>query len=58
MVSTSSRLNAVTSLNFPKRGSANHGGISRATTLVLMARAQGRASWYDVSAIGATCPAR
>ena len=40
--------------NSPNRGSANHGGISRATTFALMARAQGRASRYDSSDIGAT----
>ena len=40
--------------NSPNRGSANHGGISRATTLALMARAHGRASRYESSGIGAT----
>src|SRR5918993_2408649 len=36
--------------------SAPHGGISRDTTLVLIALAQGRASSYDSSDIGATSP--
>ena len=38
--------------------SAPHGGISRATTLVLIAFAHGRASSYDSSDIGATSPGR
>ena len=38
--------------------SAYHGGIWRATTLFLMARAQGRTSSYDMSDIGATSPGR
>ena len=39
-------------LKRPYRGSAPHGGISRPTTLLLMARAHGRASAYEVSVIG------
>ena len=35
-----------------------HGGISRATTLRRMARAQGRTSSYVTSDIGAICPSR
>src|SRR5688572_3549480 len=38
--------------------SAPHGGISRATTFDLIAFAQGRASSYDSSDIGATSPGR
>ena len=38
--------------------SAPQGGISRATTLVLIALAHGRASSYDSSDIGATSPGR
>src|SRR6476469_7001835 len=38
--------------------SAPQGGISRATTLVLIALAHGRASSYDNSDIGATSPGR
>ena len=38
--------------------SAPQGGISRATTLVLIAFAHGRASSYDSSDIGATSPGR
>src|SRR5918993_5493170 len=38
--------------------SAPHGGISRATTLALIALAHGRASSYDSSDIGATSPGR
>src|SRR6476620_2410722 len=38
--------------------SAPQGGISRATTLVLIAFAHGRASSYDNSDIGATSPGR
>src|SRR5689334_5767490 len=37
---------------------APQGGISCATTLFLMARAHGRAFWYEMSGIGATSPAR
>ena len=37
---------------------APHGGISRATTLFLIARAHGRAFWYVMSDIGATSPGR
>src|SRR5262245_39939687 len=39
-------------------GSAPQGGISRATTLVLIALAQGRTSSYDSSDMGATSPGR
>src|SRR5215212_9581681 len=38
--------------------SAPQGGISCATTLVLIALAHGRASWYDNNDIGATSPGR
>src|SRR5688500_10678987 len=38
--------------------SAPQGGISRATTFALIALAQGRASSYDSSDIGATSPGR
>src|SRR6188472_3948411 len=38
--------------------SAPHGGISRATTLDLIALAHGRASSYDNNDIGATSPGR
>ena len=38
--------------------SAPQGGISRATTLALIALAHGRASSYDSSDIGATSPGR
>src|SRR6185503_8859238 len=44
--------------NTPNSGSANHGGISFAVVLVLIARAHGRASSYDISDIGATSPGR
>src|SRR5439155_10920111 len=59
MVSTSRsvRLRLLASSR-PNRGSANHGGISRLATRVLIARAHGRASSYVVSAIGAASPAR
>src|SRR5690349_22202886 len=42
----------------PACGSANQGGISRATTFVLIARAQGRAAAYESSDIGAIWPGR
>jgi hypothetical protein len=35
-----------------------HGGISRAATRDLIDRAQGRASWYVISDIGAISPGR
>ena len=54
MVSICSSLRLASFENSPKRGSANHGGISRASTFALMARAHGRASRYESSDIGAT----
>src|SRR5262245_31532890 len=39
--------------NLPIAGSAPHGGITRSTTFVFTARAQGRASSYEMSDIGA-----
>ena len=39
-------------------GLAPHGGISRAMTLFLMARAHGLTFWYVMSDIGATSPGR
>ena len=44
MVAMSSSLRLVSFENLPNRGSANQGGISRASTLALIARAHGRAS--------------
>src|SRR5580704_12246560 len=44
--------------NTPTSGSANHGGICFAVVLVFIARAQGRASSYEMSDIGATSPGR
>jgi hypothetical protein len=42
----------------PGSPSACHGGIWRDTTLLLIDRAQGRASSYVMSDIGATSPCR
>jgi hypothetical protein len=44
--------------NDPCCGSANHGGISRASTRSLIARAHGRACSYVSSDIGAIWPGR
>src|SRR3954468_3065630 len=44
--------------NSPTSGSANHGGICFAWVLVLIDRAHGRASSYEISDIGATSPGR
>jgi hypothetical protein len=44
--------------NRPTVGSAPHGGISRLTTFCLMARTHGRASSYEMSAIGAIASGR
>src|SRR5436853_6984471 len=45
-------------LNTPASGSANHGGICFACVLVLIDRAHGLASSYEISDIGATSPGR
>ena len=58
MVSTCACDRLQSFLNRPYLASAPHGGISRDTTFLLMARAQGRTSAYEVSAIGATCSGR
>src|SRR5436190_14802326 len=42
----------------PNSASANHGGICFACVLVLIERAHGRASSYEISDIGATSPVR
>src|SRR5215467_1677890 len=42
----------------PYSGSANHGGICFAVVFVLIDRAHGRASSYEISDIGATSPGR
>src|SRR5262252_3514525 len=42
--------------NSPYSESANHGGICLAVVLVLIARAHGRASSYEINDIGATSP--
>src|ERR1043166_9507581 len=44
--------------NSPNSASANQGGICFAVVLVLIERAHGRASSYEISDIGATSPAR
>ena len=54
MAAISSSLRLVSFENSPNCGSANQGGISRDWTLALIARAQGRASRYESSDIGAT----
>ena len=45
-------------LNTPCAGSAPHGGIARETTRCLIDFAQGRASSYDISDIGANIVGR
>jgi hypothetical protein len=45
-------------LNSPNCGSAGHGGMRRVCTIRLIDAAQGRASPYDSSDIGATSPGR
>src|SRR4051812_8223251 len=44
--------------NSPNSASANHGGICFAVVFVLIERAHGRASSYEISDIGATSPGR
>src|SRR5215471_20436720 len=44
--------------NRPYSESANHGGICFAVVFVLIPRAHGRASSYEISDIGATSPGR
>src|SRR5215470_9451066 len=53
IVATSASLKLGSFENLPTAGSAPHGGISRATTFCLTARAHGRASSYVISDIGA-----
>src|SRR5262249_29903633 len=55
-ISASDRLGSFE--NVPTWGSAPHGGITRATTFCLTARAHGRTSSKLVSAIGAIAPGR
>ena len=58
IVSISVALRLRSSLNRPYRGSAPHGGISRLATFARIDFAQGRASSYDTSDIGAISPGR
>src|SRR4029453_4815915 len=55
-ISWSGRLGALAKL--PTVRSAGQGGMRRVTTRSLIARANGRASWYVRGGIGATSPGR
>src|SRR5665213_1403144 len=58
MTAISSGLNRRSLAKCPYLGSANHGGIFCAITAALSALAQGRASEYVSSDMGATSPGR